>query len=119
MRPQFKPLLESTRARNRALPGDAIGGSVDGVLSGRRNCLALVGEPLSVAEPVVQSKLGGGFFFPFFFYIIYLLLRYKKLHAVLVLAKTKPKIKNKQTKETSVADHLQKAPYRSLAHIRA
>jgi len=41
------------------------------------------------------------FIFIFIFYIIYSLLRYKKSHGALAMAKTKPKIQNKQTKETS------------------
>jgi len=42
------------------------------------------------------------FFFLFsFFYIIYSLLRYKKSHGALAMAKTKPKIQNVLTKETS------------------
>jgi len=40
---------------------------------------------------------GGVFFFLFFFYIIYSLLRYKKSHGALAMAKTKPKIQNEQT----------------------
>jgi len=35
------------------------------------------------------------------------------------MAKTKPKIQNKQTKERSITKHLHKGLYRSLAHIRA
>ena len=45
-------------------------------------------------------------FFCFFFNIIYLLLRYKKSHGALAMAKTKPKIQEKQTKEISVTKHL-------------
>jgi len=41
------------------------------------------------------------FFFSFFFYIIYSLLRYKKSHGALAMAKTKPKIQSEQTKEIS------------------
>jgi len=47
------------------------------------------------------------FFFFFFFYIIYSLLRYKKSHGALAMAKRKPKIQNKQTKETSGSKTLQ------------
>jgi len=36
-----------------------------------------------------------------FFYIIYSLLRYKKSHGGLAIAKTKPKIQNELTKEIS------------------
>jgi len=44
----------------------------------------------------------GLFFFLFFlFYIIYWLLRYKKSHRALAMGKTKPKIQNELTKETS------------------
>jgi len=35
------------------------------------------------------------------------------------MAKTKPKIQNKQTKEKSIANDLDKGPYRSLADMRA
>ena len=52
-------------------------------------------------------KYGAFFVFFNFFYIIYSLLRYKKSHGALAMAKTKPKIQNKQTKETSGAIHLQ------------
>jgi len=40
-------------------------------------------------------------FFFFFFYVIYSLLRYKKSHGALAMAKTKPKSQNELTKETS------------------
>ena len=56
-------------------------------------------------------KEKGGFFFSFFFffffYIIYLLLRYKKSHGALAMPKTKPKIQNILTKETSGTKNLQ------------
>ena len=58
-------------------------------------------------------------FFSFFLYIIYSLLRYKKSHGALAMAKTKPQIQNKQTKEMCIAIQLQEGPYRSLAHMRA
>jgi len=50
--------------------------------------------------------VGGVFFFFFFlffffFYIIYSLLRYKKSHGALAMAKTKPKIQDELTKENS------------------
>ena len=51
-----------------------------------------------------ERKCGAFFsspFFPFFFHIIYSLLRYKKLHGALAMAKTKPKIQNELSKETS------------------
>jgi len=40
-------------------------------------------------------------FFYIFLYIIYWLLRYKKSHGALAMVKTKPKIQNKLTKETT------------------
>jgi len=40
------------------------------------------------------------FLFFFIFYIIYSLLRYKKSHGALVMAKTKPTIQDELTKET-------------------
>jgi len=51
----------------------------------------------------------GGFFVSlfFYFYIIYSLLRYKKSHGALAMVKTKPKIQNVQTKETSGTKNLQ------------
>ena len=47
-----------------------------------------------------ERKEIGGFSF-LFFYIIYSLLRYKKSHGALAMAKTKPKIQKVLTKETS------------------
>jgi len=49
------------------------------------------------------KKDGGGvfFFFLFSFYIIYSLLRYKKSHGALAMAKPKPKSQNELTNETS------------------
>jgi len=47
------------------------------------------------------------FFSFFFFYIIYSLLRYKKSHGALAMAKTKPKIQDELTKETSGTQTLQ------------
>jgi len=49
----------------------------------------------------MQKEIGA--FFNFIFYVIYSLLRYKKSHEALAMAKTKRKIQNKQTKETSGA----------------
>jgi len=49
----------------------------------------------------VRAREGSFFFFFFFFYIIYMLLRYKKSHGALAMAKTKPKTQNELTKETS------------------
>ena len=46
-----------------------------------------------------DGGVGGVSFF--IFYIIYSLLRYKKSHRALAMAKTKPIIQNVQTKETS------------------
>jgi len=43
------------------------------------------------------------FYFFLFFYVIYSLLRYKKSHGALGMAKTKPKSQNELTKETSGA----------------
>ena len=60
----------------------------------------------------------GGVFFLFYFYIIYSLLRYKKLHGALAMAKTKPKIQNELTKEKSITNLFIWGPYRSQAHIR-
>ena len=59
------------------------------------------------------------FLFFFFFYIIYSLLRYKKSHGALPMAKTKPKNQNELTKETSGTLLFIWGPYRSQAHIRA
>jgi len=63
----------------------------------------------------------GSFYFLFFiFYIIYSLLRYKKSHGALAMAKTKPKIQNVLTKEISGTKKLFSwGPYRSQAHMRA
>jgi len=61
----------------------------------------------------------GSFFFFFFFYIIYSLLRYKKSHGALAMAKTKPKIQNELTKEKSGTILSNWGPYRSPAHTRA
>jgi len=65
-----------------------------------------------------QSE-GGVFFIFFIFYIIYSLLRYKKSHGALAMAKTKPKILIEQTKERSGTDLFNWGPYRSQAHTRA
>jgi len=52
-----------------------------------------------------MKEIGGLFFFYIsfflFLYIIYSLLRYKKSHGVLAMAKTKPKSQNELTKERS------------------
>jgi len=61
----------------------------------------------------------GLFFLFFFLYIIYLLLRYKKSHGALAMAKTKPKTQNELTKERSGTLLFNWGPYRSQAHIRA
>jgi len=48
------------------------------------------------------KEIRGFFLFLFlFFYVIYSLLRYKKSHGALAMAKTKPKSQNELTKETS------------------
>jgi len=79
---------------------------------------------MMISHVVVISITGGGadekdegnrrffflfssFFFFFFLYIIYSLLRYKKSHGALAMAKTKPKIQNILTKETSGTKALQ------------
>jgi len=79
------------------------------------------GVEISIAGGGVDKKDGEieGLFYFFIFYIIYSLLRFKKSHEALAMAKTKPKIQNKQTKEKSISSHLQKGPYRSLAHMWA
>jgi len=62
------------------------------------------GVEISIAGGGADEKDEGNrglFFIFFYFYIIYSLLRYKKSHGALAMAKTKPKIQNKQTKETS------------------
>ena len=72
-----------------------------------------------------DGGVGGVFFFFlfflffFFFYIIYSLLRYKKSHGALAMAKTKPKIQNELTKEKSGTNLFSWGPYRSQAHTRA
>jgi len=73
-------------------------------------------------ETDTQNEIGGlffFFFFSFFFYIIYSLLRYKKSHGALAMAKTKPKTQNELTKEISGTYLFNWGPYRSQAHIRA
>jgi len=70
----------------------------------------------------LNKEIGGFFFFFFFFffyYIIYSLLRYKKSHGALAMAKTKPKIQNEVTKEKSGTILFNWGPYRSQAHTRA
>jgi len=59
------------------------------------------------------------YFISFFFYIIYSLLRYKKSHGALAMAKTKPKTQNELTKETSGTYLFNWGPYRSQAHLQA
>jgi len=55
---------------------------------------------LGATWPKPQREMKGSFFFFFFFfYIIYSLLRYKKSHGALAMAKTKPKIQDELTKE--------------------
>jgi len=62
------------------------------------------GVEISIAGGGVDEKDEGNrglFIFFIFFYIIYSLLRYKKSHGALAMAKTKPKIQNELTKEIS------------------
>jgi len=64
------------------------------------------GVEISIAGGGADEKDEGNrglcFFFNFLiFYIIYSLLRYKKSHGALAMAKTKPKIQNELTKEIS------------------
>jgi len=67
----------------------------------------------------VRAREGSFFsFFSFFFYIIYSLLRYKKSHGALAMAKTKPKIQDKLTKEKSGTNLFNWGPYRSQAPTR-
>ena len=73
----------------------------------------MTGRGLRPSWPRSKGKRGVFFFFFlfsiffflfsffYFFYIIYSLLRYKKSHGALAMAKTKPKIQNERTKETS------------------
>jgi len=85
------------------------------------------GVEISIAEGEADEKDEGkwglfSFFYSFFFffYIIYSLLRYKKPHGALAMAKTKPKSQNVRTKETSGnKNFFNWGPYRSQAHIRA
>jgi len=84
------------------------------------------GQPGRVSHRERLVELGndseGGVFFYFLFfifYIIYSLLRYKKSHGALAMAKTKPKIQNEQTKEKSGTNLFNWGPYRSQAHTRA
>ena len=58
------------------------------------------------------------FYFFIFLYHIFVV-EYKKSHGVLAMAKTKPKIQNKLTKEISGISLFNWDPYRSQAHIRA
>jgi len=72
------------------------------------------------ADEKDERKEGALFFSLFFyFYIIYSLLRYKKSHRALAMAKTKPKIQNELTKKISGTIHFSWSPYRFQAHIRA
>ena len=58
-------------------------------------------------------------FYFYFYIIIYSLLRYKKSHGALAMAKTKPKIQKELTKETSGTTLFNWGPYQSQAHRRA
>jgi len=73
------------------------------------------------ADEKDERSEGSFSFFSFFFsfYIIYWLLRYKKSHGALAMAKTKPKIQNELTKEKTGTDLFNWGPYRSQAHTRA
>jgi len=70
-------------------------------------------------ERTRKMKGNRGLVFFFFFYIIYSLLRYKKSHGALAMAKTKPKNQNELTKEKSSTNLFNWGPYRSQAHTRA
>ena len=70
------------------------------------------GVEISIAGGGADEKDGGNrgllfFLYLFFIYIIYSLLRYKKSYGALAMAKTKSKIQNEQTKETSGTKTLQ------------
>ena len=69
------------------------------------------------ADEKDEKEIGG--IFLFFFYIIYSLLRDKKSHGALAMAKTKPKTQNELTKEKSGPNLFSWGPYRSQAHTRA
>jgi len=87
-----------------------------------RRFLMLLGFQLLEVEQTRKVKANRGFFFSFFlffFYIIYSLLRYKKSHGALAMAKTKPKSQHKLTKEKTITKLFIWGPYRSQAHIRA
>jgi len=71
------------------------------------------------AKVALARQRNRGLFIFFIFYVIYSLLRYKKSHGALAMAKTKPKTQNKLTNETSGTHLFNWGPYRSQAHIRA
>ena len=79
-------------------------------------------KPVSQSVDLGLQEIRGFFsffFFTFFlFLVIYSLLRYKKSHGALAMAKTKPKSQNELTKETSGAYLFSWGPYRPQAHIR-
>jgi len=84
------------------------------------------GVEISIAGGGADEKdgeMGGSFLFLFLlffiFYIIYSLLRYKKSHGALAMAKTKPKIQDELTKEKSGTNLFNWGPYRSQAHTQA
>jgi len=79
------------------------------------------GVEISIAGGGADEKdeRNRGLFFFSFFYIIYSLLRYKKSHKALAMAKTKPKTQNELTQEISGTYLFSWGPYRSQAHIRA
>jgi len=74
-------------------------------------------QSLEVERTRKMERGRGLFFFSFFFlsffYVIYSLLRYKKSHGALAMAKTKPKIQDELTKEKSGTYLFSWGPYRS------
>ena len=79
----------------------------------RRFSIVVLGSFSVKGKPALLNN------FSFFFYIIYSLLRYKKSHGALAMAKTKPKIQNELTKEKSGTTLFNWGPYRAQAHTRA
>jgi len=93
---------------------------------GRVVCLSYVaGVDNSPIDPMDRGERDLAFvtFFYFFIFFIFLyhifVVRYKKSHGALAMAKIKPKIQNELTKETSGTLLFSWGPYRSQAHIRA
>jgi len=79
------------------------------------------GIEISIAGGGADEKGEGnrGLLFFFFFYIIYSLLRYKKWHGALAMVKTKPKIQNELTNETSGTILFRWGLYRAQAYLQA